>query len=155
LPGHVLVKAFAPVFFARQDTWTPMRAALIGLVVALLGSLALRPILGHVGVAIAIAISGWVTAGVLGFWITTRFGFALDAEARRRLPRIGLAAGAMGVALVAARTSLTPWLAGTGGGQLLALAGLIGGGTAVYFGLLHLFGVARLRALAAGMRRPL
>lgn len=153
LPGHVLVKAFSSVFFAREDTATPMRAALIGFVIALLGSLALLPVLGHVGVAVAIAVSGWATAGVLGFWIARRIGFSLDAEARRRLPRIGLAAGAMGLALVAAQMSLAPWFAGSGGGQLLALSVLVGGGLAVYAGLLHMLGVARLHDLTAGMRR--
>ena len=66
LPGHVLVKAFSPVFFAREDTATPMHAALLGFVIALVGSLALLPIFGHVGVAIATSVSGWATAGVLG-----------------------------------------------------------------------------------------
>jgi putative peptidoglycan lipid II flippase len=40
LPGHVLVKTFSPIFFAREDTATPMRAALFGFVVAIAGSLA-------------------------------------------------------------------------------------------------------------------
>ncbi len=155
LPGHVLVKAFSPVFFAREDTATPMHAALFGFVIALGGSLALLPILGHVGIAIATAVSGWATAGVLGFLITTRIGFSLDGAARRRLPRIGLAALVMGFALKAAEMTLTPWLGGSGGARLLALAILVGGGLAVYAVLLHILGVARLRDLVEAMRREL
>ena len=44
LPGHVLVKALSPVFFAREDTRTPMLAALLGLAVAVIGSLAFMAI---------------------------------------------------------------------------------------------------------------
>src|SRR5690348_6979855 len=39
LPGHVLVKTFSPVFFAREDTATPMRAALFGFAIAIIGKI--------------------------------------------------------------------------------------------------------------------
>lgn len=153
LPGHVLVKALSPIFFAREDTATPMLAALLGFIVALLGSLALLPILGHVGVAIATSLSGWVNAGVLGYWIAKRIGFSLDGAGRRRLPRIALAAVIMGFALQAAKMSLARWLGGPDAAELLALTALIGGGLAIYAATLHMLGVARLRDLAEGLRR--
>ena len=155
VPGHVLVKAFSPVFFAREDTSTPMRAALLGFVIALIGSLALLPILGHVGIAVAIAVSGWATAGVLGFLIARRIGFSLDAEAQRRLPRIAFAVVVMGVALEGAKTTLAPWLGSASSARLLALSVLVSGGLAVYAGLLHVLGVARLHDLFNAMRRQL
>ncbi|MEX0696744.1 MAG: murein biosynthesis integral membrane protein MurJ [Xanthobacteraceae bacterium] len=155
LPGHVLVKAFSPVFFAREDTATPMNAALVGFVIALLGSLALWSILGHVGVAIATSVSGWATAGMLGALIARRIGFSLDRDALRRLPRIGLAALIMGFAIQALKTTLAPWLGGAGLERVLALGILVGGGFAVYAALLHVLGVARLRDLTTGLRRKL
>jgi putative peptidoglycan lipid II flippase len=153
LPGHVLVKTFSPVFFAREDTATPMRAALFGLIVALVGSLAMMPLLGHTGIAIAIAASGWATAAVLGILIAQRIGFSLDADARRRLPRIVLAAAVMGWALGAGQLLLAPLLAGGHLGRLAALGLLVAGGLALYAALLHLLGVARLRDLATAVRR--
>lgn len=153
LPGHVLVKTFSPVFFAREDTATPMRAALFGFVVALVGSMAMMPLLGHAGIALAIAASGWATAAVLGLLIAQRIGFSLDADVRRCLPRIALAAAMMGLALGAGQFLLAHWLAGGRLGRLLALGLLVAGGLALYAALLHLLGVARLRDLATAVRR--
>jgi putative peptidoglycan lipid II flippase len=155
MPGHVLVKAFSPIFFAREDTATPMYAALAGFAVALLGSVLLLPSLGHVGVAIAIAISGWFAAGMLGVIIARRIGFSLDSNARRRLPRIAFAALVMGAAILSLQSLLAPWLGGHSNlARLIALGGLICAGLAVYTALLHLLGVARLRDLMQAIRRP-
>jgi putative peptidoglycan lipid II flippase len=154
IPGQVLAKAFASIFFAREDTATPMYAALAGFAVALLGSLLLLPSLGHVGVAIATGLSGWVAAGVLGVLIARRVGFSLDGNARHRLPRIVLAALVMGAAIAGLQAALAPWLGAESGlVRLIALGGLIGAGLAVYSVLLHLLGVARLRDLVSAVRR--
>jgi putative peptidoglycan lipid II flippase len=154
LPGHVLVKAFSPIFFAREDTATPMVAALAGFAVALVGSLLLLPRFGHVGVAVATGVSGWVSAGVLGAIIAKRLGFSLDSGARRRLPRIAFAAMIMGVAIAGIEMALAPWLGGPSDlARLIALGALICAGLAVYSLLLHLLGVARLGDLLKAVRR--
>lgn len=155
LPGHVLVKTFAPVFFAREDTGTPMRAALIGFVIAIAGSLLLLPAFGHVGIALATAASGWASATLLGVLIARRFGFALDDAAKRRLPRIALAAVLMGLAVEGAHRAMAPWLAGgaTPALRAAALTGLIVLGLTVYLALLRLTGVAAPRDLLRALRR--
>ena len=154
MPGHVLVKAFSPIFFAREDTATPMYAALVGFAVALLGSLLLLPSLGHVGVAIAAGASGWVAAGVLGIIIARRIGFSIDGNARYRLPRIVFATVVMGIAIAALQMALAPWLDGPSNlARVIALGALICTGLAVYTVLLHLSGVARLRDLLRATRR--
>ena len=157
LPGHVLVKTLAPVFYAREDTGTPMRAALIGFIIAIAGSLLLLPEFGHVGIALAIAASGWASAGLLGVLIARRYGFSLDGEARHRLPRIALAALVMGLSVEAGRRGLAPWLgaAAPAALRIAALAGLIALGLAVYAALLRLLGVASPRDLMRAMRRGL
>ncbi len=157
LPGHVLVKAFSPVFFAREDTATPMRAALFGFIIAIAGSLALMPLAGHVGVAVAIAVSGWASALLLGIQIKRRIGFAIDSAARRRLPRIVLAALLMGAAVKGADATLAPWLASGAGtlARVLALAAIMALGLAVYVGLLNVLKVSSLRELAAALRKQL
>jgi putative peptidoglycan lipid II flippase len=157
LPGHVLVKTFSPVFFAREDTGTPMRASLIGFIVAIVGSLVLMPVFGHVGVALAVALSGWFSAGLLGFLIARRIGFGVDAQARRRLPRIAIAAVLMGLGVEAAHWLLGPWLgAGTTVAiRALALAGLIGLGLAAYAALLWMMQVISPRELVRAVGRGL
>jgi putative peptidoglycan lipid II flippase len=157
LPGHVLVKTFAPVFFAREDTGTPMRAALIGFIIAIGGSLLLLPSFGHVGIALATAASGWASAALLGALIARRFGFSLDPAAKHRLPRIALAALAMGLAIEGLRRPLTPWMdAGASAGLRAAvLAALIALGLAIYLVLLKILGVTSPRELVQALRRKL
>ncbi len=157
LPGHVLVKTFSPIFFAREDTATPMLAALFGFAIAIVGSLVLMPVLGHVGVAIAIALSGWVSAILLGVLIARRIGFAIDRQARHRLPRIALSAAIMGAGVVAAHGLLGPWL-GAGAQaavRALVLAGLIGFGLGFYILLLRAFKVASPRDLMRSVGKGL
>jgi putative peptidoglycan lipid II flippase len=155
LPGHVLVKTFSPVFFAREDTATPMRAALFGFAIAITGSVILMPVLGHVGIAIATAVSGWAAAAMLGVMIARRVGFALDAEARRRLPRLAAAALVMGFAIVAARTMFAPWLANDASlvHHLTGLAIVVGLGLAVYLALLQVLRVSSARQLLSALRQ--
>lgn len=157
LPGHVLVKTFSPIFFAREDTATPMRAALFGFIIAIVGSLALMPVLGHVGVALAIAASGWASAGLLGVLIARRIGFSLDAEARFRLPRIAVAAIVMGAAVEAAHRAAGTWLDAGAPAALraLLLAGLIVLGLAVYLIVLRALKVTSPRDLMRTFGRGL
>lgn len=155
LPGHVLAKTFSPAFFAREDTRTPMRAALLGLAVAIGGSVALMPLAGHVGIAAAIAISGWVSAGWLGLESTRRFGFSLDAQAKRRIPRIAVAAIAMALAVEAAARAVPQWTApgASPAAGAAGLAALIAAGIAVYLLCLHLLRVATPFELARTLRK--
>jgi putative peptidoglycan lipid II flippase len=155
LPGHVLVKAFSPAFFAREDTSTPMRAALFGFAIAITGSVILMPVMGHVGIAIATAISGWAAAAMLAVMIARRIGFALDGEAKRRLPRLVAAAAVMGVAIYSMRIMLTKWLADTAPTieQLAGLAMIVGAGLVIYVLLLHALRISTASELVAALRR--
>ncbi|MEC7554552.1 MAG: murein biosynthesis integral membrane protein MurJ [Pseudomonadota bacterium] len=72
LPGFVLVKVLQPGFFANQDTRTPFRYAAIAVVVNLLGSLATFSWMGHVGLALATALSAWTQALLLLYGLVTK-----------------------------------------------------------------------------------
>jgi putative peptidoglycan lipid II flippase len=96
LPAHVLVKTLSPAFFAREDTWTPLLATLKGFVFAIALALLLGHFLGPSGVAIGLTFGAWSTASSLIRQGATSFGLSLDADARRRLPRIVAAALVMG-----------------------------------------------------------
>lgn len=155
LPGHVLEKVFGAVSFAHEDTQTPMLAALCGLAVAIMGGVLAFPHFGYAGVAAAVGVSAWVGATILGIALYRRGWLRLDSGAARRLPRIALATAVMGglvgyglhlghsllpaVSSIAARLSLL---------FVLVIAGVV-----IYLGALQLLGVARLRELAAALRR--
>jgi putative peptidoglycan lipid II flippase len=153
LPGHVLEKVFGAVSFAHEDTHTPMVAALTGLAAAIAGGVLLFPYFGHVGVAGAIAISGWVGAGLLCVILYRRRWLRLDADARRRLPRIGIATIIMAGAISYAAYMLGPTVPASSLGRLAVLAVLVLLGVIIYLASLQFLGVVNLGALAAALRR--
>jgi putative peptidoglycan lipid II flippase len=78
LAAHALIAVLARAFYARQDTLTPVLAAVAA--VALNSSLAIALVgpLGLSGMALAIAIAAWVEAVLLAVVL------------RRRVPHLGL-----------------------------------------------------------------
>ena len=75
LPAFMIQKLLQPLYFAREDTKTPLRFALISMLLNAILAIGLLPIVGWIAVAIAASFSAWVTTILL--WITTkRFGQA-------------------------------------------------------------------------------
>ncbi len=99
LPSFILIKVFAPGYFAREDTKTPMRFAAISMVVNVGLGAALFFTIGFVGLAIATSIAGWINALGLGFGLWRQGQFMPDRALASRLLRLCLAAGIMGFAL--------------------------------------------------------
>src|SRR5437764_3388873 len=115
LPAHVLVKALSPAFFAREDTMTPLISALKGIMLAIAAAFLLSHWYGADGIAAAIAVGAWTIVFSLIRRGAETFGFSIDAEARRRLPRIALSALAMGTLLWLATRTLPTLSSGAHG----------------------------------------
>ena len=131
-----------------------MLAALAGLATATAGGLALFPSLGHVGVAAAIGMSGWVGATLLGVILWRRGWLALDHAATRRLPGIVAATVVMGIAICGLHALLGSLFQMSGTPARMAmLALLVATGLAVYGTSLQMLGVARLRDLVRAVRQ--
>jgi len=96
LPAFVLIKAFIPGFFAREDTRTPMIFAAISVLVNITLALSLFPYLSVRGIAMAEITAGWVNAGLLFFTLVKRGHWQGDAHSLRRIPRLVLSALIMG-----------------------------------------------------------
>jgi putative peptidoglycan lipid II flippase len=154
LPAHVLVKALSPAFFARHDTSAPLKATLTGFAVAIVGALVLGRLFGASGIAAGIALGAWSNAFSLIRRGAASFGFAIDAAARRRLPRIAGAALAMGGVLWLAAASILPLAADIHGlAQAALLLTLIAAGIAIYGLFLPLFGVIGWSEAIGAIRR--
>jgi putative peptidoglycan lipid II flippase len=154
LPAHVLFKALSPAFFAREDTLTPLWAVLKGCAVAIVSAVVLDRLYGAGGIAASIALGAWSSAFALIRGGAATFGFAIDAAARRRLPRIVLAALAMGGLLWLKAHFVLSWVADAHGVAQAALLGiLIAGGIVVYGLLLALFGVVNWADAIAAIRQ--
>jgi putative peptidoglycan lipid II flippase len=154
LPAHVLVKALSPAFFAREDTMTPLLSALKGVVLAVAAAFLLSRWHGADGIAAAIALGAWSMAFSLIRRGAATFGFSIDGQAKRRLPRIALAALAMGALLWLAARSL-PALTSDAHGfvQTILLLAVIAAGIAIYGVFLRLFGVAGWRETVNAIRQ--
>jgi len=63
--GFIFVKVLAPGFFARQDTKTPMKVAVVSVGVNVVLSIILVKSMAHTGLALAISITAWVNALLL------------------------------------------------------------------------------------------
>ena len=132
LPAFVLVKILQPAFFAREDTVTPLRFALVSVAVNIVLSLTLFFLIGFLGIALATTISSWVNSGLLAWRLRRDGHLALDEGAKRRLPRALLASAVMGLAVWGASIALEPWLTGPEVVRFPALAALVAAGLAIY-----------------------
>jgi putative peptidoglycan lipid II flippase len=152
LPVFALVKILTPGFFARGDTMTPLKIGVIAVALNLgLNLLFMHP-LKAVGPALATSLSSAFNAAVLGFLLLRRGHFALDAGAKRRVPRILLAGAIMALALYAVEVLLLPpGKTSIPGFLLLTVAGGIAyGGSGI---LLRAFDLAELTQLLRRRRR--
>lgn len=152
LPAFVLVKVLAPAFFARHDTKTPVKVAIVSLATNLLLTLVLMRFFAHVGVAAALSVAGWLQAALLMTILARRSHFRIDARSRAHVPRIALATAGMAAVLLALRAVLAPALAGAAAARLAALAGLVAAGLVAFLVLIVLLGVVNWRDLRGQFR---
>jgi len=154
LPGHSLEKVMGAISFAHEDTRTPMYMALCGLATAVAGALVLFPRYGHVGIAAAIALSGWIGATLLAVILWRRGWLRIEGEAWRRVPRIMLATFIMGC-VIAGGDALLPTLLDVAGSSFMRVAALglmVAAGLGVYCASLQALGVTSLPVLLHAMR---
>ncbi|MGM0657896.1 MAG: murein biosynthesis integral membrane protein MurJ [Pseudomonadota bacterium] len=161
LPAFIGVKILAPAFFSRQDTRTPVRIAVLALVVnmalnvvfvgAITWQLAGQAFLedpwaaldqhpgAHAGLALASSVAAWLNAGLL--WKNlARQGMA-PAFPWRDLARIAFAVVAMALALVWLVPPTIEWLDMTLTQRVLWLTGALGAGALVYAAVLAAVGI--------------
>ncbi|HIF10683.1 MAG TPA: murein biosynthesis integral membrane protein MurJ [Sneathiellales bacterium] len=152
LPAYVLIKILGPGFFARKDTRTPVRFAIIAVVVNVVLNLVLMVPLKHVGLALATAISAWLNVTMLAITLHRRGHLKIDLRLRRRLPRTVAAAAFMAAGLWGGGLALEPFLSGGEGSRVVALAILVVGGLAGFAVLARLLGSIEGRDLQALLR---
>ncbi|OWU83289.1 multidrug transporter MurJ [Oceanicola sp. 22II-s10i] len=153
LPAFVMQKIIQPLYFAREDTRTPFRFALVSMVVNAALAIGLAPVIGWIATAIATTAAAWAMALLLILGARPMGDVArFDDRLRRRLPRIVLAALIMGAALWPAWQLLMPWLA-MSGIRFAALLVLVLWGMLVFFAVGQLIGAVNLPELRATLRR--
>jgi putative peptidoglycan lipid II flippase len=155
LPAYILIKVFTPGFYARADTKTPVRIAMIEMACNLALNLffVFGTNLSYVGLAISGASCAWINVGLL-YWVLRRRGqFTIDAQLRRRMVRLLFAALAMAAPLLLIAPLVDPWLGGGIGSRVGGLTLLIAPAALCYFGCAFLFGAFQWSELKALLTR--
>ncbi|MCV0394962.1 MAG: murein biosynthesis integral membrane protein MurJ [Rhizobiaceae bacterium] len=135
LPAFVLIKVFQPAFFAREDMKTPMWYSFAAVAANVVGSLALFPIYGHVGIALATSLSGWLNFVLLAATQWRNGDFRPSGVTLRRVALIMIASTAMGLAVWFLNLALANWFAGTLSQRLLATLGVVAVAAGLYFAI--------------------
>jgi putative peptidoglycan lipid II flippase len=153
LPAFVLQKILQPIFFAREDTRSPFRYALVAMAVNAGLAFGLAPLVGWIAAALAATVAAWVMVwqlarGARGFGDVARF----DVQFRRRIWRIVLASALMGAVVWGGSTVLGPFLV-VSGWRWLALALLIALGVVSYGLFGQGLGAFRLQEMRARLSR--
>lgn len=150
----VLIRSAVATFFARGDTATPVKAALLAAAVNIAFKVLLMGPLAQVGLALATSIGAWINLGLV-LWFAHRAGHLMIDE---RLKQSTLKLAAAGFALAAAvwlcKTPVAHLFEGWPRlrdlatlGALAAIGGFIYGGV-----MLALFGRSWLAAFRARAR---
>jgi len=153
LPSYILVKVLTPGYYARHDTRTPMRFAMISIAVNLGLNLALIMPLKHMGPPLATALASTVNVWMLYHTLRKRGHFEADARLRRRIPRLAVAAVMMGVVLYFVAPLTQPYLTGSILRRVGGLAALCAAGGSVYAVACLLTGAFRIDDLKLIMKR--
>jgi putative peptidoglycan lipid II flippase len=147
LLGLVAIKVLAPGFYASQDMKTPVRIAVVVLVITQLLNLALVPVLkrydmGHVGLALSIGIGALINAGWLLMGLKRRGSYDPAPGWGRFLLQVFAATALLAVFLMWGAYSF-PWMQWRDEPmkRVAMMAAMLAGSAFLYFGALWAAGV--------------
>src|SRR5271156_5786486 len=95
----VLIRSAVATFYARRDTATPVKAALIGVAVNVALKIALVGPLAQVGLAFATAVGAWINLSLVIAFAARAGYLQLDSALLRSLAKFVASGGVLGAAL--------------------------------------------------------
>src|SRR5690242_12019097 len=102
----VLIRSVVATFYARGDTATPVKAALIAVAVNIGFKILLMGALAQIGLALATAIGAWINF-LLVVWFASRAGYGgIDARLRQSVIKLAIAGIVLAGALWLARDTV-------------------------------------------------
>jgi putative peptidoglycan lipid II flippase len=141
--AFMLIKVFAPGYFSRQDTRTPVKIGIIAMVANMAFNLVLVWHFKHVGLAMASTLSAFLNAGLLYRGLHRRGVFRIGRHWAGIAGQYLFANAVMAAALYAMTPATAWWMAPHGIWHKVGLLlGICAAGAATYF----------LALLAAGFR---
>ena len=153
VPAFVLQQLYSRAFFARGDTASPMRFALVSIAVNIGAGIVLFHFFGIRGIAAATALASWINVAQSA-WKLHRLGeYRPSPPTWSRLTRI--TAASLGLAaLLATASHFRPEIEALVGRKEVAIILVAIAGGAIYPVLLFAFGGMTLTEIKAMVRRP-
>ncbi|MCA8902043.1 MAG: murein biosynthesis integral membrane protein MurJ, partial [Hyphomonas sp.] len=159
VPAFVLIKVLAPAFFAREDTKTPMRFALVSVAInTVLGAglffwLNRQGTAGFIGLAIATSFAAWVNAISLGATLAARGWYRPGPVLVSRVIRAALASALMCAVVWVMLQNFETIRAYTAHSKALGAAVVVLAGGLTYGFAALLTGAIRIRDVRQALRR--
>lgn len=132
LPAYVLAKVFVPGYFARGDTKTPLKFAVVALFINVTLNLILMQYFAHVGLAMATAISAWINVVMLAGGLMIRKQYSVDKAVMVRLSKYILCSIIMGVVVWWVQKLVAPLINAGAAEQVAGLLILVISGVGAY-----------------------
>jgi putative peptidoglycan lipid II flippase len=136
LQAFILIKVLAPGYYARQDTRTPVRIAVIAMAANMVLNLLLIFPLQHAGLALATSLSSYLNAWLLLRGLRHDRVYRPEAGWARFGARVGVATSLLVAALLLSVPAVDDWFAMPRVERVVWLFGAIGLGAVVYLGAL-------------------
>ena len=99
LPAYMATKTLSPFFYARGDTTTPVKIAIIGVILNSSLALTFMTFWGYAGIALATTCSVWINACQYLFRLIRHPEFSFDKLFRFRFPRLLFSVLTMGICI--------------------------------------------------------
>lgn len=155
LPAYVISRVYNAVFYAHQDTWSPVKVSLITTGLNIVFSLILSQVLGVMGIALSTALVGWLAIFLLNRAVATRdLDLRFDRRLMRAFPKLLICTGLMAATLIIVRYVLHDALQSSVFVRVPALVALITAACIVYFPSLFFFKIIAFDDLKRLMTRP-
>lgn len=158
VPAFVLTRILSPAFYARKDTWGPMKFALVNVVVNLAVGVGMFHLIGVPGLAIGTSAGAWVNVLLMVVALYRRNLWHLSKRSGAALVKILICGGIMGAflaicsfyrpAIEALIATLLP-----AGVKEIAVVGVCFAGLFLYIACLFVTGAIRPAELKAALRR--
>ncbi len=140
LVGLIIVKVLAPGFYARQDIRTPVRIAVISLVVTQVMNFIFIWPFQHAGLALAIGLGACFNAALLYRGLRSRAIYTPQPGWGIFIVKLAIAVCALSAVLWTTAGNDANWLSAGAAARALRLTGIVMLGVTTYFGALWLLG---------------
>lgn len=151
LPAYILIKIFNTSFFARQDTVTPIKVALSGMIVNVALNFMLIYKYKHLGIAIATSSASWFNAAVLVYLLKKRQFINFDKALWKFLTKILIPCAFLFIVLIMMKPFVMPYLHSSDGIHIrsIALTVLVSSGLIAYFVTAWMTGLLKFKEYIA------